>query len=121
MPEAPFIGRPLPRLEDLRLVRGAGRYTDDFSYPDQAYAAFVRSPHGHARIVRIEAAAARNAAGVLAVFTAADYLADGCGAVSHGVVPTDAVRPQDAAFHYTNNLRPLDEPHLPLALALINI
>jgi len=39
----------MPRFEDLRLVRGAGRYSDDISMPGQAYAVFVRSPHAHAR------------------------------------------------------------------------
>src|SRR5439155_15607613 len=48
--QGPFIGRPLPRLEDLRLVRGQGRYTDDVSIAGQAFAVFVRSPHAHARI-----------------------------------------------------------------------
>src|SRR5262247_3737350 len=46
-----FIGRAMPRFEDLRFVRGAGNYTDDVSVPDQTYAAFVRAPHAHARIV----------------------------------------------------------------------
>ena len=46
----PYIGRPLPRFEDLRLVRGNGRYTDDLHYPDEVHAVFVRSPHAHARI-----------------------------------------------------------------------
>src|SRR5207244_1874335 len=39
-----FIGRPLPRFEDLRLVRGAGRYTDDVSVPQQTFAVFGRAP-----------------------------------------------------------------------------
>ena len=46
----PYIGRPMPRFEDLRLVRGAGKYSDDISIEGQAYAAFVRSPHAHAKI-----------------------------------------------------------------------
>jgi carbon-monoxide dehydrogenase large subunit len=57
----PYIGRSMPRLEDLRLVRGAGRYSDDISMPGQAYAVFVRSPHAHADIGRIDTAAARAA------------------------------------------------------------
>ena len=44
----PYIGRPMPRFEDLRLVRGAGKYSDDISMPGQAIAVFVRSPHAHA-------------------------------------------------------------------------
>ena len=73
--DGPYIGRPLPRFEDLRLVRGLGRYTDDLPFPGAAHAAFVRSPHPHARILRIDAAAARAAPGVLAVLTGDDYLA----------------------------------------------
>src|SRR5215475_707883 len=56
----PYIGRPMPRFEDLRLVRGAGNYTDDVSVPAQTYAVFVRTPHAHARIVAIDTAAARS-------------------------------------------------------------
>src|SRR5919201_2589177 len=111
----PFIGRPLPRFEDLRLVRGAGRYTDDFSFPGQVYAAFVRSPHAHARVLRIESQRARAAPGVVAVLTASDYLADGCGGVPHAAAPTDAVNPREPAFEYGNGRPPLDQPHLPLA------
>ncbi|HMJ29307.1 MAG TPA: hypothetical protein VK512_11375, partial [Xanthobacteraceae bacterium] len=50
----PFIGRPMPRFEDLRLVRGAGRYTDDVAVPEQTAAVFVRAPHAHASIVSID-------------------------------------------------------------------
>jgi hypothetical protein len=44
-PRKPYVGRWMPRLEDFRLVTGQGRYTDDTSFPDQAYGYFVRSPH----------------------------------------------------------------------------
>src|ERR1700732_3474925 len=71
----PFIGRPLPRFEDLRFVRGAGRFTDDVALDGQAYAAFVRSPHAHARVVRIDGQRAAAPAGVLAILTGADYAA----------------------------------------------
>jgi len=83
------IGQPLKRKEDDRLLRGQGRFSDDFSLPDQAYAAMVRSPHPHARIVAIEADAARAMPGVLAVFTGADVLADGLGAIPHNPVPSN--------------------------------
>ncbi len=86
----PFVGRPMPRLEDARLVTGRGRYTDDVSYPGEAFAAFVRSPHPHARIVAIDAAAPRALAGVLAVFTAEDYAAAGGRGIRHFAVPADA-------------------------------
>jgi aerobic carbon-monoxide dehydrogenase large subunit len=73
------IGQPVRRFEDLRLLTGRGRYQDDIVLPRQAYAVFVRSPHAHARIDGIDTAAARAAPGVLAVYTGADYAADGLG------------------------------------------
>ena len=111
-PDGPYIGQPLPRFEDLRLVRGLGRYTDDLPFPGAAHAAFVRSPHPHARILRIEAAAARDQPGVLAVLTGDDYLADGYAGVAHMPNPADAVIHSKPAYPALR----LDEPHLPLAV-----
>jgi carbon-monoxide dehydrogenase large subunit len=71
-----------PRVEDDALVRGAGHFVDDPRLPGQAYAAFVRSPHAHARIVSVNADEARKAKGVLAVLTAADIKAAGVGSLS---------------------------------------
>src|SRR5262249_29438955 len=73
------IGQPVARFEDPRLLRGEGRYLCDVDLPDQAYAVVLRSPHSHAQIKGIDAAAARAAPGVLAVYTGADYAADGLG------------------------------------------
>jgi len=72
-----WIGQPLRRLEDARLLTGEGRYTDDVPLEGAAHAAFLRSPHAHARIAALDAAAARKAAGVLAVFTGEEVAADG--------------------------------------------
>src|SRR5262249_10244463 len=83
------IGKPVRRREDPRLVTGAGCYTDDVNLPGQAYAWLVRSPHAHARIVRIDAAPALATPGVLAVLTGADLVADGLKAMSHRPVPTN--------------------------------
>ena len=58
-----FIGKPMPRKEDARLITGNGRFTDDFSLDGQAYAAMVRSPYPHARIVAIDAARGQSDAG----------------------------------------------------------
>jgi aerobic carbon-monoxide dehydrogenase large subunit len=66
------IGQPVPRTEDPKLVRGAGRYTDDVSLPGQAYAIIVRSPHAHGILRAIDGAAARAMPGVLGVYTGAD-------------------------------------------------
>jgi carbon-monoxide dehydrogenase large subunit len=73
------IGQPVQRFEDPRLLRGEGRYLGDIDIPGQAYAVVLRSPHAHARITGIDTAAARAAPGVLAVYTGADYAADGLG------------------------------------------
>ena len=73
------IGQPVTRKEDDRLVQGAGRFVDDISFPDHAYAALLRSPHAHAAIRSIDTAAAANFPGVIAVATAADLDADGIG------------------------------------------
>jgi carbon-monoxide dehydrogenase large subunit len=82
-----FIGKPMPRKEDARLIIGKGRFTDDFNLDGQAYAVMVRSPYPHARIVAIDAAAAKAMPGVLGVFTGADCLADKIGPLPHDPVP----------------------------------
>jgi carbon-monoxide dehydrogenase large subunit len=73
------IGQAVRRTEDFRLLTGAGRYTDDIALPGQAYGFVLRSPHAHARITKLDAAAARKAPGVLAVLTAAELEADKIG------------------------------------------
>jgi carbon-monoxide dehydrogenase large subunit len=73
------IGQPVRRFEDARLVTGRGRYQDDVTLPRQAYVVFLRSPHAHARIRSVDTQAAIAAPGVLAVYTGADYAADGLG------------------------------------------
>ena len=81
------IGQPLRRKEDLRLLTGKGRFTDDFSLEGQAYAVMVRCPHPHARIRAIDDAAARALPGVLGVFTGQDCIADGLNPIPHEPVP----------------------------------
>ena len=81
------IGQALPRKEDLRLLIGGGRFSDDVSLPHQAYAAMVRSPHAHARIRAVDIAAARSMPGVLAVLTGADADADGLKPIPHHPIP----------------------------------
>src|SRR5262245_1651920 len=112
----PYIGRPLPRFEDRRLVRGAGRYTDDVSLDGQAYAVFVRAPHAHARIVSIDAAAANSRPGVLAVLTGADYVADGYLGMSHHPNPADANDIKIPTFTSTAECKILDLRQPPLAI-----
>src|ERR687894_692153 len=79
------IGAAVPRVEDLRLVRGRGRYTDDIEVPNAAHLAVVRSPHAAARIRGIDPSAALAAPGVLAVLTGADAEADRLGHLESSV------------------------------------
>jgi carbon-monoxide dehydrogenase large subunit len=67
-----FVGDRVLRKEDPRLIKGAGRYVGDIALPGMLHAAILRSPHAHARILAIDAAAARAGPGVAAVFTFAD-------------------------------------------------
>ena len=67
-----FVGRSVPRLEDAPLVVGQGRFAADISFAHQAYMRVVRSAHAHGRIIAIDATAARETPGVIAIWTAAD-------------------------------------------------
>jgi carbon-monoxide dehydrogenase large subunit len=71
------IGQPVTRFEDPRLLRGEGSFIADTDLPGQAHLVLVRSPHAHARIASVDAAAALAAPGVLGVFTAEDLARDG--------------------------------------------
>jgi aerobic carbon-monoxide dehydrogenase large subunit len=73
------IGAAVRRKEDQRFITGKGRYTADISRPGQSHAYFVRSPHAHARIKRIDTAAAAALPGVLLVATGADLAAEKIG------------------------------------------
>ena len=79
------IAQNVRRVEDPRLLIGAGRYTDDIQLPGEAIATVLRSPHAAARIVTMDADAARAMPGVLAVYTGADLQADKIGGIPCGV------------------------------------
>jgi len=71
-----WVGRPLPRLEDEALLRGAGRFIDDLDPVAHAkHAAVLRSPFAHARIARLDPSPALGLAGVVGVLTGADVAA----------------------------------------------
>jgi aerobic carbon-monoxide dehydrogenase large subunit len=99
------IGQAVPRSEDPRFLAGRGRYVADIDLPHQAYAAFIYSPHAHAAIGSIDAAAAQGAPEVLAVLTGKDWAADGLGATAPEMMPEDMGGPKG---HRTR--------HAPLAL-----
>ena len=73
------IGASVRRKEDRRFITGTGHYTDDIDRPGQSYAYFVRSPHAHATIKSIDAKAAAQMPGVLAVLSGPDLAADKIG------------------------------------------
>ena len=111
----PYIGRPLPRFEDRRLVAGRGRFTDDVAFDGQAYAAFVRSPHPHARIRSIDTGGAAKLPGLVAIFTAKDYAAAGGRGIGHMANPASTHDVKVKAFGGPGRQTPFETPHLPLA------
>lgn len=77
------IGQPVRRKEDLRLVKGEGRYSDDLTLPNQTFAVMVRSPYAHASIKSIKTSKAVLVAGVVAVLTYEDVTRDGLRPIPH--------------------------------------
>jgi carbon-monoxide dehydrogenase large subunit len=73
------IGARVARKEDKRFITGRGRYTDDMTVPGMHFAAFVRSPHAHAKIKSIDTSAAKAMPGVVDVLTGEEIAADGIG------------------------------------------
>ncbi|MGW2651072.1 xanthine dehydrogenase family protein molybdopterin-binding subunit [Streptomyces sp. NPDC001393] len=103
VPQHRYVGQAIKRVEDPRLLRGQAEFIDDLELPGMVHAAFVRSPHPHARIVSIDTSAARALDGVVAVFTGQDFIdlkplvADGLAieellAPPRHPLPTDKVR-----------------------------
>jgi carbon-monoxide dehydrogenase large subunit len=99
---APLIGARIERKEDYRFLTGAGQYTDDLAMPGQTHAAFVRSPHAHAKIRSIDASKAKALKGVLAVYTGEDIAAAKLGGLPCGWLITDV------------NGQPMKEPPHPV-------
>jgi carbon-monoxide dehydrogenase large subunit len=85
------FGSAVPRNEDDRLVRGNGQYVDDIEAAGALHAAFVRSPHAHAQITRIDVTGARTMKGVVAVYT--------CDDIAHLDRPLPLLIPHPAMTH----------------------
>jgi carbon-monoxide dehydrogenase large subunit len=79
------IGQPVRREEDLRLLKGKGRYVDDVRETNEARGYVLRSPHAHARIVAVDVRRALTAPGVLAVLTGEDLRRRGLGTLMPAV------------------------------------
>lgn len=71
-----YIGQPVGRKEDAKLLTGQSRYIDDMTLPGMVWAALVRSPYAHARITSVDVSRARAAEGVVAAFSGADLAED---------------------------------------------
>ena len=89
---AKHFGARIARLEDPALLTGQGRFVDDIESPGVLHAAFVRSPHAHARIRKIDTQAARGMAGVHAVLTADDMPPRIATGMIPMLVPNPAIR-----------------------------
>ncbi|WP_439607826.1 xanthine dehydrogenase family protein molybdopterin-binding subunit [Hydrogenophaga sp.] len=98
----PHIGESLLRKEDYRFLTGAGQYTDDIVLPNMHHAVFVRSPHAHAHIRKIDKAAALRSPGVVGIFDGNDVAADKIGGLPCGWLITDV------------NGQPMKEPPHPI-------
>jgi aerobic carbon-monoxide dehydrogenase large subunit len=88
------IGQPVARKEDPRFLTGRGQYVADIDLVRQTQAAFLFSPHAHARIRSIDKAAAEALPGVYAVLTGADWAAEGLGTLDPEAMPEDMGGPK---------------------------
>jgi carbon-monoxide dehydrogenase large subunit len=105
------IGQPVRRKEDLRLVTGRGRYTADENLPGQVYAAMVRSPQAHARILSIKIESAVAEPDVIAVLTGRDFIADGLKPIPH---KPWSQHPAEIPLVNTDGTDAFTTPHYPL-------
>lgn len=105
------IGQSVRRKEDLRLVRGQGRYTADENLPGQVYAVMVRSPQAHARIRSIKTENAVAGPDVVAVLTGRDFIADGLKPIPH---KPWSQHPAEIPLRNTDGTDAFTSPHYPL-------
>lgn len=92
---ASLIGSAVKRKEDPRLLTGNGCFTDDLKLPGMVYASFLRSPHAHAKIVRIDVDKAKELPGVVAVFTGQDLAAKMSAVPAMWLLPGCDLKPKD--------------------------
>ena len=94
MAQAKLFGSSIKRREDPRMITGRGLYTDDVKLPGQTYAAFVRSPHAHARVRRVDLSRAKGMPGVVAAYTGKDMAEGGVGPLPCGWLLPDIKIPE---------------------------
>lgn len=105
------IGQPVRRREDVRLLTGNGRFSDDWSIEGQAYMVVVRSSHAHAILRGFDTAEASSMPGVLGIFTGADCAADGLSQIPHSPLPSTK---HDQKLHGPGGVDPFIGNHMPL-------
>jgi carbon-monoxide dehydrogenase large subunit len=105
------IGQPVRRREDVRLLTGNGRFSDDWSIEGQAYMVVVRSSHAHAVLRGIDTVEASSMPGVLGIFTGADCVADGLSQIPHSPLPSTK---HDQKLHGPGGVDPFIGNHMPL-------
>src|SRR4051812_19989900 len=97
-----YVGQPVKRTEDPRLIKGLAHYVDDIKLPDTLFVGFVRSVYGHARIKSVDTSEALSAPGVIAVYTGKDVQKVGpvpCASALPGLkVPVHHVLAQDKVY-----------------------
>jgi carbon-monoxide dehydrogenase large subunit len=98
MAQAKLFGSSIKRREDPRMITGRGLYTDDVKLPGQTHAVFVRSPHAHARVKRVDVSAAKRVPGVVAAFTGQDLAAGGVNPLPCGWLLPDIKIPEYRAI-----------------------
>ncbi|NQV55626.1 MAG: xanthine dehydrogenase family protein molybdopterin-binding subunit, partial [Rhodospirillales bacterium] len=101
------IGKPVRRVEDLRLLTGNGCFSDDVSIEGQAHIAMARSPHAHARLISIDADAARAMPGVLAVLTGEDFAGAGYRGIPHSPNQMQTMLTKDGAAAFETPANPI--------------
>ena len=79
-----YVGKSVKRVEDPRFIQGQGRYVGNISLPGMLHLAVKRSPYAHAKIKSVDTSKAAAHPGVVAVFTGADLVGDGCGPMPCG-------------------------------------
>jgi aerobic carbon-monoxide dehydrogenase large subunit len=97
------IGAPVPRVEDRRLLTGAGRYSDDESRDNQLHAVMVRADHAHAELRNVAVKEAQSMPGVRAVLTGGDWQSDGLNPMPAWGNPKDVelINQDGSAIYYT--------------------
>jgi carbon-monoxide dehydrogenase large subunit len=105
----PYVGQPVARIEDLRLLRGEGRFVDNLHFAGMLHAAILRSPVAHGRLVRIDTASALKQPGAVAVITAAD-IGSPVPTIPLRLAPMTELRPYEQPVINSGKVRYVGEP-----------